>query len=714
MKVWMLSLLTFSFSAYCSEFSHIKLNPEFEQYLTQSNSKSNSTKTLSLKSAAKSIVAPSSQTETSMKNALLGSQPTVGTASFAKAKSLAVITTPIPTDGEESLLYEEIRRHLEASHQSIGAAEVQNINRLNQQFNLGTSNFSGFSWQKPFGVVQVYADRQVTPNIFGQDWLVADTFTFSIEATTFLEKLNEAGLSKMSATEIRAFAGITFKRVYTYWHYADSYQTGLGVDFGKLFLAFTMFNQNSLEKMGNGEYIKREDVWTASAGGLITTPPVYNISFSAGVLAEYDYQNVTTVQSTTNPDTRFKVGVLSKQTRSAGATLELQLDFFKLLKFSLLRYDLNYEYASGKEFSLGFTTNQWNQVKADEDQTAEFKSILTGHGTVKRLEPYVVSLGESSSEAIDQRGSILLWGKMQKQKTEQIRTIVNNNVKVFFKNYSQNVKVVQNFFSRIFSAVFYKVFKFPVGVNNASIYSRQITMEYEATHPQATDPKITRVDSSEQFSFVLTQYYSSSRTDRFIDRKFKNDLVWFVDNFTTLPKSYKTDIRNEVLKGPILIESNLRVEKAGFQFLLDSPINDVFAQLAKVCESKKTNDWINEARRIHLLDNDELDPHEECVQNMGLKYMAFKKDYLGNFLKPSLTKFKEFMAAYYKESGNITDLQTLFGVDNTFINGKLQAQTGLGMAFNTTFSAGQFRGLGVIDTFNRSTGSRAPASIVSE
>lgn len=699
MKVWMLVLLTFSMPALASEFTHIKLSPEFEHYLTHGETKSprklKSTKALSAND--NSFV---QTVESRMMGALLGT-------------SKSTISNPIPVDGEESLLYEEIRRHLEGAHDRLGLEQVQNINRLNQQFNLGSSNFSGFSWQKPFGVVHVYVDRQVTPNLFGTNWLIQDTFTFYIEATTFLEKLAEEGLSQMSATEIGAFAGITFTRLYTYYHYANSYQEGLQADYGKLFLSFAKFNQRGIEGMGAEEIIKREDNWTASAGGIITTPPLYNVSFSGGVLAKYDYQQMTSVHNTNTTDQRYKIGISAKKTTSAGATAELQLDFFKLLKFSLFRYDLNYEYSSGQEITLGLNPEQWQHVKKDPEENAEFRKVLSGLNTVKKLEPYVVRLDESSSSAIESRGSILIWGKMQKSKTEQIRVIKDQNVRIFFKNYSQNVKVVQNFLSRIFSAIIYKLLKLPVGASNAAIYSRQLTMEYEATHSQATDPSVNRIDSSEQFSFVLTQYYNANRTDRWIDRGFKNDVIWFVDNFTTLPKDYKTTIRSEQLKGPMRVESNLRVEKAGFDYLLASPDNLVFTHLVKVCKSKKLADWTNEDRRRSMLDHTQTGK-EACVKNLGLKFFSFRSDYMANYLKPSLVKFKSFITNYYKKAGNISDLQALFGTENTFINGSLEARTSLGTVFNTAFSAGQFRGLGVIDNVKRSTGSRAPATIVSE
>jgi hypothetical protein len=410
---------------------------------------------------------------------------------------------------------------------------------------------------------------------------------------------------------------------------------------------------------------------------------------------------------------QFLVGVKAEDTRLAGVTLELQLDFFKLIKFSLLRYDLNYEYAKGKEFNLGFTSEEWAKVKGDDALNKEFKDILKGTSGVKRLEPFVVRLDETESSSTEQRGSLLLWGKMQKQKTEQTRVIKDDLVKVFYKSYAQNVKVVQNFLSRIFSAIIYKILKFPVGVKNAAIYSQQVVLEYEATHPQAVDPKVIRLDNTEQFSFVITQYYHSNRTDRWIDRIFKNDLIWFVDNYTTLPKNYKTDIRNETLRGPMLIESTLRVDHAGLNHLLATPDDLIFGYIGGVCGSKMIAKWTREKEREKLLKKQQTGK-EKCVKDMGKDYLSFKEDFVVHQHKPSIAKFKSFLTQYYKKCNGIPDLTNLFGAQNVFINGKLEASTSMGFPFNTVFSSGQFRGLGVIDNFKRSETSRAPASIVSE
>lgn len=471
-----------------------------------------------------------------------------------------------------------------------------------------------------------------------------------------------------------------------------------------------------MEKMLDEEIIKREDLWTIRAGGLITTPPVYNVSFSAGVLAEKAFERTTTLQSTHTEDKdsqRFRLKLKTERSTNIGATMELQLDFFKLIKFSLLRYDLNYEYASSNDFTLAFSPRQWNQVNQSRSQVSELRKLIKGKGEVRELIPYVTRLDETSSSSTEQRGSVLIWGRLQKSKTEQVRVIKDETVKIFFKSYHQSVKVVQNLLSRIFSAIVYRVLQLPVGTSSSAMYNRKLTMEFEATHPQSTDPKISRIDKSEQFSFILTQSFDAAKTHRWIDRRIKNDAIWFVDVYTTLPKDYKSIIRSEQLRGPIRIESNLRVEKSGFDHLLQLPEDYIFGDIASVCNSRKKKEWMDSSKRKKLLKKS-LSGKEACVKNIGKKYLAFRNDYIDEAYKPSIAKFKDFILGYYKKAQGLHHLVTLFGAENSFINGRLEASTSSGAPFVLPFSAGQFRGLGVIDNFKRADGSRAPASILRE
>jgi hypothetical protein len=125
------------------------------------------------------------------------------------------------------------------------------------------------------------------------------------------------------------------------------------------------------------------------------------------------------------------------------------------------------------------------------------------------------------------------------------------------------------------------------------------------------------------------------------------------------------------------------------------------------------SEWADENSRAQLLRKLQVGA-EKCVKTIGSHFIDFKNDYKQNQLKPSLVKFKTFLTKYFKKAENLAALSALFGASNTFIHGQLKATTQANAQFVTSFSTGQFRGLGVIDNFKRSLGSRQPASIVSE
>jgi len=708
--------------ANASEFTHIKLKPEIESALLQKSTTTVNSKSLISANAQKSMIAEKSEvlddTRSKVLSAVLGVTSTNSASSNTSSKTLKSLgdwTSPFPNDGEESPIYEQIRRELEASHQQIGLGEVTQLDMIRRQFNLGVDNFSGFSWQKPFGAVQVWADRQVTPNLFGSNWLIQDTFTIDIAASTFLEKLTEAGATSMSAVDIGAFAGITFRRIYTIYHYANSYDEGLRSDFSALFLPFLRFSPNAVVRLGADEIIKQEDAWTIKAGGQVTSPPIYGVSGSIGVLAEGNFKSQLSVQS--NPASmaeKERLRVSLKQTKGAmvGVNASLQLDFFKLLKLTILSYDLQYEFSSAKEFQLSLPQSIMPTLVTSNSEGDEFKKILRGYAKVDVLEPYVSQLNENESSALGQRASVLIWGKLSKTKTEQVRIIKDGTVKTFYRNYAQNVKVVQNFLSRILGAVIYKIFKFPMGTKNMAYYSNEITFEYEATNPQASKPSVMKVDSTEQASLVMAVSYEAARTDRWIDRKYKNDVAWVVGSFTTLTPNYVDFIKNEQLKGPMRVTTNIRIEKAGLNYMLYSPENNVIGPIADACNSKRKNDWLNSSKRTKMLRRLQIGK-DSCVKKIVKSYYEFKSD-LARDGKPSLALLKNVVSKFFKEANNINEIKSLFGVQNVFINGQLQATTAAGGNYSVPFNDGVFRGLGVIDNYNRTLGSRTPASVVNE
>ena len=144
----------------------------------------------------------------------------------------------------------------------------------------------------------------------------------------------------------------------------------------------------------------------------------------------------------------------------------------------------------------------------------------------------------------------------------------------------------------------------------------------------------------------------------------------------------------------MFIESIIRIEKSGFDYFLNSSEDKINSAIVKTCRATKED--------------------QKCARRLMEKFRTFKSDYISHNQKPSLDKFKNFLTSYFKSIKSSHDLAEIFGAENIFTHGQIRALSSDRNQFVTTFSTGQFRGLGVIDNFKRSSGIRTPASIRSE
>jgi len=598
-------------------------------------------------------------------------------------------------EGQDSLLYSQIHGWLGNQYQGIGAQQANQVNQYNSMFNLGQQNFSGFSWQKPFGGFNLYIDRQLSPELGSDKWIVMDTFTVEIEASTYLGKLSEGNVVNMSESEIQAFAGIKLKRIYTTYHYAKSFTEGLMVDYTSMFLPFLYHTPARVLEMKPGELMKREDQWTMGAGGLIDSPPFYGLSFHAGALAEMTYQSVITMQAidpadAAKPGEFLRVSHHSAQRKSAGITAGLQLDFFNILQMTLLSYDLSYSAETNKEFNLSFADKDRQALNENPELSKEFAGLLRRNSPeIRYLEPYVLMLKEGEESASTSRAMLLLWGNLKKSAMEKTRIIKDQLVKEFFTHHSESIRMVQNFWSRLFSSFIFRIFKFNSYVQNEAAFTRKLAMEYEATLPQSPDPEKMWIESTEQFSMNLTMSYEAARTERWSDKSYKKDMENFLLRYTTLPANYRTMMRNEELIGPTHAFMSAKIMGDGLAHFNALPEAEVKKVFNEVCKEDK-----------------------DCIKDMMTPYLKYKKVWT-DVKRLELVQLKLMMGLFSKKLKALEPLHDLFG-DYVFIHGTFRATARSGFPFSTTFSSGQFRGIGVIDTYRRLNGTRTPATISGE
>ena len=191
---------------------------------------------------------------------------------------------------EQSPIYQEILGELKETYQEIGQRQADRIANGNRDLNLIRDlNTIGLSYQKSFVNFQIYVRRQLAPDLFDDTrWIVNDEFTIEVDASKLLGNLHEMKEIDINATNLGAYAGVTFRRTYKYIHFANSYQSGLTTKLDKLFLSFLKFRQLEFLSLDPYEILKKEDYLSFNAGGVISGPIYGNITGSIGAIAEYE------------------------------------------------------------------------------------------------------------------------------------------------------------------------------------------------------------------------------------------------------------------------------------------------------------------------------------------------------------------------------------------------------------------------------------------
>jgi hypothetical protein len=630
-----------------------------------------------------------------------------------RSKSL-IPSIPGVNDEKLSLIWEKILDMVGTNYNQIGEEQS---GPLVYRHTVGgdTMNFSGFTWQQPQANFSIGVNRSVAPDftdIVQDRWLVQDRFLLTIDATTLITNLADLDLIEITDDALAAFIGIGYQRVYHTHHFADSYTDGLTADFAKLFLPFLKFTPKGAFKMGEYEVMKKKDIFLFNAGGFVKSPPYYGVSLKGGVIVNVGLSNEVRLQRPGPLDEAqegelLRLSIEQDVSSGASAHLAAQIDFFELIKVTLLSYDLEYQYTKSHQSSLSFYQDDKDLVDSSKPHKKELRKLLMGRSkALAYWRDNVISLEERIQQDLNSTYNILLWGNMKRKETQQTIIKKNGVEKVFFTHFSESVKIVQDFFSRLFHAVIYSIFDFDTGVKNSSELNRSVQIDY------AKGDNDTEVNTTEDFSLVLSNRFFAKRTHRkFWHKKNRNTALYYMENFTNLHGDIRRLVRNRELRGPLRVNTYTRINKDGLNHMMK--LNDTvsFARFIDLCKLKNREEqkkWLDPNQRGELLKT--FSSGNSCVKSLGRKYLAFMTHYRIH-KRYDMMRLKKFLGKYLNKSKRLLDIEYLFGKDNLFINGDFSAQRKNGQSFMTYFKSGQFRGLGVIDDYRRKGVNRAPVSV---
>ena len=648
---------------------------------------------------------------------------------------------------ENNPLYTQILNELGSTYDQIGQRQADAVLNDNDFAVYGGLNNVGIRYSKEFIDFSINVGRTVAPDLFSDKWLVTDQFTISIDASKLLTNLKDQGTVDFSEAQYGAFAGVSFKRVYRFVHFAESYSEGLLLHFDRLFLGFLKFQNKDFLNLGHYEFIQKEDSLSFKAGAIAGGPIYGPISGSVGVLATFEKLSRVDVEAI-HPDERShdneKLRISFEKTKSAslGVSASVGIEFLKLLRITLLKYDFSYKLEESRKTYLSFFESDYAKLKTDSYYSAQVKRILKGQkADLMALKKNVVSLEQRKTEQKNSKYGVLLWGGQKEAKTQQIEISKNGKVKRFFRHYYEKIKFKQNIFSRLMSILTKSLLKLDSVVNKDSSDSKKVIVEYSSEQNLVNSKKDINLTEEEKLSMSFAHEFYTFKTDGKRRSKHKKAALEILNKYSGVSPLAIKLFEQDAIVGPVSIKSDYKVNKAGMDYILNHSKKKM-ASLYKTMCSKKSKSKFKWFRNLfngclrkmkksterfytEWEHDDYTSTSKEICNKKSRKYRFFKRYRMRRRCMKSIAKrelsrdlkivplwrFKDVAQSIYLEHKSKTDIFNFYGVSNVFHYGHFKATKQNGFPFVSYFDEGNFSGLGVVDNYKSKNNLRTPASV---
>lgn len=599
-------------------------------------------------------------------------------------------STPlVPISDTDNELFSTIKTFLNERYQEIGTRQVQALYSKNQGFDLGKNNFSGFVWQKPMGHFDIVADRKIFPNDGDSRWVVFDAFLIAVDALSYLSQLDSQGQIKINPSQLQAFAGLKFYRIYTYRYFVDTYEQGIGQNFDKLFLGFMKFHNRKLSQLGFEEVLTREDYLSFHVGAIAEVPIYKGLEFVGGLIHEKNQMSKVTIQTLSkeeviDTDEFLRLSIEKQKGKSATFDARLQIDFMNLLKISLLRFEYTYEYVESEEVHLSFKTNDLVHFTDDTKESEVIHNLIkmrkVDYALLAKME---VSREFRKQQNLNSKLKFLIFGIVKKQKAEQVIVQNGNDARQFLIKRSEDTHYTDSLLHSFLNALTQSIFDVDLFSQYKSKRSKSIELEYENHH------------ASENFSIQLGQEFAATQTTGSKNKKYKNNAIEFLIRQTAFDEELTSLIQKEKVRGPIKITVSARIHHDGIQYFDNLPEENIYAAIIQICDYDPKIERIKEIQRVPSW---EMAPvkNKYCYQKLTWRYNDYQKD---KFAENKIWTLADFVETVNYYSENKDALYYLFGIENVYFNGKIVAQIENGEKYNNYFKQGVFKGAGIISQY---------------
>lgn len=563
--------------------------------------------------------------------------------------------------------------------------------KYNESFDLGDTNFPGFNWSGLVAGTGVHAGRKLYPDYTaeGEDerWVVEDQLQLEIDAQTFLKSQLDSGNIDITLPNLKAFAGIRFRRTYTYIHHADTYKKGLTKEFDKLFLGFLKFGSTKFLTLEDHESITRQDFMSADVGANIGTPSYYFLSAYAGGTLYYNRVNNVSIHKPgerdfPRGDELLRISVNKSKLSGTSVTTGLQADFYSLLKISLLSFEYSKTLSQNIFISMSFLG--FDEVLLENKDSVlhqEVKDVLRGKLPKNNLilMPYIVSEQETKRDSESMRSHLFLFDKLKGSSTSEVTLRNADGTKYLFRHNEEKTTFRKTWLQALVSS------------KKLDKYKRRTTdtvnLEYQVREDQrGFDLADVKLDNPGQAYLRFSKEVNAPKTKGRFRKKLRNELIAFGKYYTNIDdKVWNMFKKGEMLRGDATVSINAEINGVGIANIAPTTVEEWAITTRWICLRVTPND--DPGR----LNKDE----KKCLKKLKNSFASYKKVW-NEEIKISAWALKELISAIAEYARGFDDLELVFGQENVGISGSFSAETFHGFPYVTYFLLGQDQGNGLI------------------
>jgi len=684
------------------------------------------------------------------------SMETLSLAPNTKNQTSSTIEIDLP---DENPVYREIAEYFQRNSGAIAQEQLDEIEQSGGFQAWGGLNHIGLSYSKGFGTFSVELRRDVAPDLFSDDlWIATDQFDLYISASQLLGNLRDEAIIDITDEQLGLFAGVTFKRSYTYVHYEESYQKALSYNLDKLFFSFLNFRSHNFLQIEKGELLKKEDSLSYAIGAAGNGAIATGIGAHFGALVKYDSLAHVTLQGVADEEKAYEGEWLrinsEKSSEFTGqVSVGVIADFLGLLQVSLLKYDFSYSFKESYNYGLSFNQSDRELLENQSEIGGAVSSILKHKEVDEHLiAPYLVSLEERQELSKDSRYELLLFGGKKKAKTTHYKITKDNILHSFFSHNFESATYKQNIFSKLFDIILNSYLNLSSIINNSEERSRTVNIQYKDSRNLIESQEdlimqqgrsIASEDGSQEAAEdkisinFIRKYYAYKGTSN--NRK---ELVENLEKFSGVDPYIIDEVEDGLLDKSLNFYSKYSMTQEGINHFNNLDVNKAYSVFEQLCDDSRPKGffgWLSslfsrcetklkKEYDLYQIEWSSRDLTAQIYKSCEKALASYKK---GKFFFSSRKKRKfmssctqqlarkssdekerelpvwrltKFMDTFLTKAESKVYYFQLFGLSNVHVYGQVSGTTSTDQSFIHYFSEGNFKGIDLVTNFEKENG----------